>query len=257
MKKIWIAPHDNSIGGSLCMLPFLKYWVDRDGAIEFGPSISSWVSQALPSNYVLNPSLASSDADYVIDGKGWGYVVMNGKGTMHLANGIARQAGLHEELPLTFPFEIQPIQGNVDIVIAPFGSKEATSRVWPIDKWILVIGILSKYYQVTVIGTSKDDYSWCENCNLLIDKPLTYIAAILDKCKLFVSIDSGPANLATLLGIKNHVLLYPHNCQITANPYATKVRVSKDWPNIIHIPVQPVVDACLKCLEEQECTMKT
>lgn len=251
MQKVWIAPHDNAIGGSLCMLPFLKHWADRDGFVEYGPSISSWVSQALPSNYVLNPSLASSDADYVIDGKGWGYVVMNGKGTMHLANGIARQAGLHEELPLTFPFEKKRIYGTCDIVIAPFGSKEATSRVWQIEKWEALIDNLPSKYKVTVIGTDEDDYSWCQHyCEIVVDASLSYIAGLLDQCRLFVSIDSGPANLATLLGIKNHVLLYPHNCQITANPYATKVRVSDEWPNIMHIPVQPVIDACLKCLKE-------
>jgi ADP-heptose:LPS heptosyltransferase len=101
----------------------------------------------------------------------------------------------------------------------------------------------------TVIGTVNDDYSWWPGPRV-VGKSLSYIAGLLSKCKLFISIDSGPANLATLLGIKNHVLLYPHNCQITANPYATKVRVSKEWPLVKDIPVQPVIDACTKLLEE-------
>jgi hypothetical protein len=67
MKKIWIAPHDNSIGGSLCMLPFLRYWVDRDGAVEFGPSINSWVLAALnPDTYILNLEASHDTADYII-----------------------------------------------------------------------------------------------------------------------------------------------------------------------------------------------
>lgn len=37
IKKVWVTVHDNAVGDSLCMLPFLKYWADRDGFVEYGP----------------------------------------------------------------------------------------------------------------------------------------------------------------------------------------------------------------------------
>jgi len=255
MKKIWIEESEEvaPIGDSLFMLPFFKYWVDRDGSVEYGTKLNPWVKNALPKEFIFNPSISKDTSDYIVNTfEAWKYVVRHGNSVMHVINGVSHQSGLHEELPLTFPFKKETIYGICDIVIAPFGSKAATDidhRVWQIEKWEALLDQLPSGYKITVIGTDKDDYSWCEHfCEVISGAPLTYIAGLLTQCKMFVSIDSGPANLATLLGIKNHVLLYPHNCQITANPYATKVRVSNVWPFIVNIPVGPVIEMCLKCL---------
>lgn len=222
--------------------------------LNMGPSLNPWVSEAFPSNYILNSSLNASKADYILDQhEGWKYVVHKGQSVTHLANGIARQAGLIDELPLTFPFQKEPLTDTADIVIAPFGSKSASDidhRVWQIDKWVVLLSYLPTNLRVTVIGTDKDDYSSFKGCDIISGKSLQYIAGLLTKCKLFISIDSGPANLATLLGVRRHVLLYPHNCEITANPYAVKVRVSKEWPFVQEIPVEPVIQTCLKCLKD-------
>lgn len=250
MKKILVKTHRDGktlVGDSLFMLPFFKYWADKDGLVEYGPRFNSWVSDVLPANYILNSTIV--DGDYTLDPhEGWTFVVKHGNSTMHIINGIAHQAGLLEDLSLTFPFKKQSCMDR-DIVIAPFGSEyaQADNRVWQIDKWIALLNTLTNR-KITIVGSAKDDYSWCTNCEIISGASLAYVAGVLANCKLFVSIDSGPANLATMLGIKKHVLLYPHNCEITANPYATKVRINHTWPRVTDIPVEPVVDACQKCL---------
>lgn len=256
--KIWIEAdrrgENSKIGDSIFVVPFLNYWATKEGSVEYGPILNDWVSDSLPSHFILNSSLKKNDCDYILDTyEAWKYVVMHGKSAMHVINGFSYETGLNVALDLSFPFVRDALDINVDVVIAPFGSAYAArdGRVWQQTKWEQLLKTLPVDLSTVVIGSATDDCSWLpENVNKKLGKPLSYVAALLSKCKLFVSIDSGPANLANLIGVKNHVLLYPHNCPITGNWNAEeyKIAVSYKWPLVIDIPVEPVIEMCLKCL---------
>ena len=257
MKKVWVQDDNTDvigikkIGDSIWMTTVLNYWVQKEGCVEYGPRLNEWVARTLPATkFILNSDLKKEECDYVLFvNDAWTYVVQHGQGKMHIIDGLSFSSGLGISLDKQYPFPKKDIDFDVDIVLAPFGAEVEGLRIWQKEKWLALIEALpgNKW----IIGSAHNDYSWLpSDVNIAVGQPIRYIAGLLDKCLLFVSIDSGPSALANALGIRPHVLIYPHLCSITENVHAVRyqVGINHNWKYVTDIPVQPVLNKCLEAL---------
>jgi Glycosyltransferase family 9 (heptosyltransferase) len=254
MKKIYAdIPR---IGDSICALPLLKYLADTNGSITYGPHLNKWITPHLPDNFVFDPNLSEKDSDYTVGSqKAWDTVVHCGHNNMHMIEGYFISQGIKSSIDYSFPFPREEVDTKVDIVISPYGSSTIGNKLWQFEKWLELIDSLPSNFTKAIIGADTDNFSWISNrkdVKIVSGKSLPYIANLLDKCKLFISIDTGTSHLAHVLGIKNHVLLYAHHCAIVENLLARKYNVSicKEWYYVENIPVPPVKEMCFKALKD-------
>jgi hypothetical protein len=254
MKKIYVdIPR---IGDSICALPLMKYLADTDGFIVYGPNLNKWVTSNLPSNFVYDRHLSEKDSDYVLSSqKAWDYVVHCGHNNMHMIEGYFLSQGIKSHLNYSFSFPREKADENIDIVISPYGSDVEGNKIWQFEKWIELIDSLPSHFTKAIIGADTDDFSWISNrkdIKIISGKSLPYIVSLLDRCKLFISIDTGTSHLAHVLGLRNHVLLYAHHCAIVENLQARKynVAISREWYHVVNIPVLPVKNMCYKALRD-------
>lgn len=254
--KIWVEltkeRYIEKIGDSILLVPLLNYFVSKGTAVEYGPAVNPWVSSALPKEFISNKDIIKADCAYVLNiHEAWKYVVNNGKSVMHVINGLSYESGLSIDLDFKCPFFVEDVSDTFEIVIAPF-SKDA-ERVWQFDKWLSLIDTLPRNFTKAVIGAGDEDYTWVpKDIQVVTGRSLPYIAGLLSSCKLFISEDSGPSNLANVLGIQNHVLIYPHRCGIIENIHAKKYKVgiTDQWRYVTDIPVDPVIEATAACLKD-------
>lgn len=255
--KIWVGDGEfANIGDSITVVPFLNHWVKQYGTVEYGPGLNPWVSAALPKEFVYNQNLTKRECDYIlICSDSWMHIHNHRLLHLHVMDGYAHANRLDIKLDYVCPFVIDNVTEDVDIVIAPFSAPRAltdgSGRVWQSDKWLELIHSLPGDY--TVIGSASDDYSWLP-VHVVAGRSLSYIAALIQKCRLFISIDSGPAQLANAIGKKEHVLLYPRSSDymLTANLHAVDymVAINDERPWVTGIPVELVVDTCNRCLKD-------
>jgi Glycosyltransferase family 9 (heptosyltransferase) len=255
-KRVYIEI-EPLIGDTIFFLPFLRYLSEQDGSVEFGPQVNSWVLPHIPFNAKFNPELTQDQADYIfLRDKVHLYLYYNNL-NIHMTSGYFEYSGLPIPKDRTIQF-CSTSNESIDIVVSPFaspfGSITNPNKIWQYNKWIELIDRLPYTSTKAVIGSKNDDYSWLNNKDVKIisGESLPAIVKLLKSCKLFVSIDSGPAQLANVLGIQNHVLLYPGPNNQTTNEFSLEylISVNKNWPRVIDIPVQPVCDMCYKVLGE-------
>jgi len=254
MKKIYVdIPR---IGDSICALPLMKHLADTNDLITYGPNLNKWVSSDLPSNFIYDPFLTEKDSDYIVGSqKAWDLVVHCGHDNMHMIEGYFLSQGIKTHLNYSFSFPRENIDTNIDIIISPYASAVEGNKIWQFEKWLELIDSLPSHFTKAVIGADTDDFSWLSGRNdvkVISGKSVPYITSLLDNCKLFISIDTGTAHLAHVLGIKNHVLLYAHHCAIVENLLSKKynVSISKAWYHVVNIPVSPVKEMCYKALKD-------
>ena len=252
MKKIYVdIPR---IGDSICSLPLMKHLADSNEFITYGPNLNKWIASNLPSNFVYDPFLTEKDSDYIIGSqKAWDTVVNCGHENMHMIEGYFLSQGIRVPIDYSLSFPRENIDTNIDIIISPYASAVGGNKIWQFEKWLELIDSLPSHFTKAVIGADTDDFSWVsgrKDVKIISGKSLPYIASLLDKCKLFVSIDTGTAHLAHVLGLKNHVLLYAHHCAIVENLKARQynVSISKEWYHVVNIPVLPVKQMCYRAL---------
>ncbi|MBU1045129.1 MAG: lipopolysaccharide heptosyltransferase II [Candidatus Omnitrophica bacterium] len=106
---------------------------------------------------------------------------------------------------------------NLLIGLAPFGGLswgvDAENKQWPIASYAFVAEQTIKKHKATIVlfGTKKDlpktkIFNKISNNNYLINcvgqTSMGQLAALIDKCKLFISNDSGPLHIACALNVK-------------------------------------------------------
>jgi ADP-heptose:LPS heptosyltransferase len=253
--KIYIS--EPLVGDSICSLPFLKYCADKDGFVEYGPYLCSWIEPHLPSNFILNRSMTKDKADIIFyRDRVWSYYCSHVNPMNHLIDAYFQCENLNTTI-YRFEYPLYPTDNIYDIVISPFASSATGNKIWQYEKWIELIDKLPPYFSKCIICSDKDDTSWIPNrsdVTIIQGQSLPIICYLLKQCKMFVSIDTGTSHLAHVLGLTNHVLLYPHHCAIVENTYSRKYKISinNEWKHITDIPLQPVLNTCINCLHDFE-----
>jgi heptosyltransferase-3 len=83
-------------------------------------------------------------------------------------------------------------------------------------------------------------------CRVLVERPLTEVAALLARCDLYVGNDSGPSHLAALTGAPTLALFGPTDPR-RWRPLGPRVTVLRRQP-LEQLPVAEVLEAALGCL---------
>jgi hypothetical protein len=233
------------IGDSLSACPML-FEQSKIEPITIGPNFNQWVFSGLDFPVVFDNNLNQQDCVYKLDAslamnfsacQGWQW---------HMAQSYFAMNGLKPiQLPCSFPIKFEMCNLTPGIVIAPYsGSDFQGNKFWPLDNWkelvqnfdepVYLLGSNQNYPNAATNGGKSDTLNWIEGTNItpVFDKPMAYVADLLIKCKMLVSIDTGISHLAHMLGIKHHALLYPGCLDIrwVNNPHARHVQ---GWPSTI------------------------
>jgi Glycosyltransferase family 9 (heptosyltransferase) len=246
------------VGDSICTLEFLKKYAILHGQVEFGPHFSPWIRQALPSNYIYDARLKREDCDYNLDAnEAWKFCHSHGS-KYHMSEGYFYVNNIvPPPMPHSFDFVIGSCDVPRGIALAPYSRTDNNgNKFWSLDNWAQVLQQLPK--PVYVLGTSKDSHGDNDSLGPLEDikgvvpffnNDCSTVLALLKKCRLLVSIDTGISHLAHYLSMSNHVLLYPKACppNWVVNPYARKYEIY-DAPS--NVTPQRMIDMCNLALQE-------
>lgn len=122
-------------------------------------------------------------------------------------------------------------------------------RIWPAQNFSRLAEMLSKTgFKVVILGTGEERYIASEIkarnpevIDLTGKTTFQQLAALLRRCKLLVSNDTGTVHLASAVGVKVTGLYMCHACPIETGPYGEG-----------HITVSPVID-CFPCNWKEAC----
>lgn len=123
---------------------------------------------------------------------------------------------VHREFAESF-FNENGLNVNKTIGFNPGGTWP--TKVWPADSFIELGKMLSKGYRILLFWGYEKEKAEAETIRdaiggnaLLIPKVnLKYLGALLEKCRLFVTNDTGPMHIASALGVRVAAIFGPTN----------------------------------------------
>lgn len=126
---------------------------------------------------------------------------------------------IHNEFAETF-FRENQLNGTDVIGINPAGTWQ--TKVWYPEKFIELIRMLGTDYKILLFWGSKNEKSVAEkirkhagnNISLIPGVDLKHMAALIKKCKLFITNDSGPMHIAWVLGVPVAAIFGPTNSKL-------------------------------------------
>ena len=100
-----------------------------------------------------------------------------------------------------------------DFLISPYSHSDIQgNKLWPLDRWQVVIDYLATKGSVGILGATTGVYGsvTCtyNQATPVFDQPLAEVANLIRLAKLVISIDNGISHLTSAVG-SNHILLYP------------------------------------------------
>ena len=126
-------------------------------------------------------------------------------------------------------FREHPCSLEPGIVISPFARSDGNfTKRWPTEYWQEIIQHFKGRKHIYVIGNSDDDMEpfWSAGAQPIQNWSFPYVLGLMRGSFAFVSIDTGTSHLATLAGLRNHILLYPDGLppKLAENPRANILR---------------------------------
>ncbi len=115
-------------------------------------------------------------------------------------------------------------------------------KVWPQYKWIEIIEYLTKNYKLILIGSKEETplvNGLLKDVDKRFKKKITNLAGeielnelinIMNKSKLFIGMDGGPAHISAAMGI-NTIALFGYESPTRYSPFSKKsISIYKDMP---------------------------
>lgn len=248
-----------------------RYYADATRSIEYGALASFFASRG-ELNDELSRYFGSFDlvVSYLFDPDGIFQRNLQRCGVDTLVGGPPKiaEGGEHAAIQLARPLEelglrlrdraAQLYPSNDDrefarefvgadarpIAIHP-GSGSATKN-WPIEKWKALVAALGDR-EPLVIGGEADERQLAAlrgaNARRALNLPLPQLAALIERCALFVGHDSGVSHIAAAVGTRCVLLFGPTHPDVWA-PANTSVQVIRPaTANLTDITVEQVLDA--------------
>ena len=253
MNEVKVYVNAGLIGDALCTMPFLRDLSENNKVIA-GPNINKWVLEGIDFPLYFDPDLKQETCKYFLDSSySWTHGHKHGT---HMAEGHYALNGLvAPKLPYSIPVKFSPTNLQPGIVVAPYSRSDIDgNKFWLFENWrklvehfsgpIYVVGSTTRTWH-NEVEYSDDDIGWIEGTGIIpiFDRPMSFVSQLLVESKLVVTIDTGIAHLAHLLGIKTHAYLFPEvpGWPFADNPNAQKV---KGWP--CNITVDQMLACCKK-----------
>jgi ADP-heptose:LPS heptosyltransferase len=153
------------------------------------------------------------------------------------------------------------IQTTPIIGIHPGGDKRQTLRRWPSHKFAKLLDVLYNKYKASIwLFEGKDEIGLCSEIarlctkkpTIIKNKTIKEVCALIKKCTLFITSDSGLGHIADALGVPTVTIFGPSNPKRTA-PFRNQENVV--YKNLSCSPCY-ASGGCIfskrKCLEEIE-----
>lgn len=165
---------------------------------------------------------------------------------------------IHDEFAEKF-FKDNQLDDKRVIGINPAGTWE--TKVWYPEKYVELIKLLNADYKFLLFWGNENERTIAErikknsgsNAILIPEVDLKYAAALIKKCRLFITNDSGPMHIAWVLGISVAAIFGPTSSNLQG-PLGDKTVVIKNETltclgcNLTKISDCPYVHACMKDL---------
>ncbi len=142
----------------------------------------------------------------------------------------------HEEKGFTEKFLEEKNIADNDILIGINPGSDRLTRRWDSDRWAEISDLLSDKYgaKIIIFGGKNDIGLANEIYSLMKKKPIIatgqttigQLIALLEKCNMFITTDSGPMHIAGALEIPMIVLFGPGD-DVLSRPYGNKFKIIK------------------------------
>ncbi len=138
------------------------------------------------------------------------------------------------------------------------------TKVWYAEKWIELGKKLSKDYNILLFwgyGKEKETAEYIKkgiggNTNLIPEADLKYMAALINKCKIFVTNDTGPMHIAWVTGTNTAAIFGPTNSKLQGPLNRNSIIIQNDnlsclGCNLTEVKECPYSHKCMIELEPQ------
>ncbi|MDQ6655190.1 MAG: glycosyltransferase family 9 protein, partial [Verrucomicrobiota bacterium] len=124
------------------------------------------------------------------------------------------------------------LPGNANRLLALHPGSGSAAKNWPLGNWLSLGQQLARDAHLVVIGGEADTAQIAElraawsglPVSFVVDQPLTSVAAVLARCKLFIGHDSGISHIAAAVGTRCVLLFGPTDPRVWA-PAGKRVHV--------------------------------
>jgi lipopolysaccharide heptosyltransferase II len=168
---------------------------------------------------------------------------------------------IHDEFAEKFFAEVE-LNGKQVIGINPAGTWQ--TKVWYPEKFIELIKLINGNYTFLLFWGNKNEKAVAEkirkqtgkNVLLIPEADLKHMAALIKKCKLFITNDSGPMHIAWVLGVPVAAIFGPTNSKLQG-PVGNHTEVIENTSltclgcNLTLITDCPYDHSCMKDLAPQ------
>ena len=136
-------------------------------------------------------------------------------------------------------------------------------RTWPMEKWTMLLDLLveSNGVKFVLVGSGEERHIYSFLCdgdrrfNLCGHLNVSQLAALIERCVLFIGVDSGPMHLAAALGKPVIALFGPNIPEVSGPKGSLSVVVQKDMDcrpcNQDYCPV-PIGKRCMDLINPEE-----
>ena len=160
---------------------------------------------------------------------------------------------VHKEFAERF-FEQHGLSGKV-IGINPSGTWPA--KIWPLEKFTELAKRLSSKYKILMFwGYQKEKEDALkiknaigENVFIIPEVNLKYTGALLEKCRLFVTNDTGPMHIAWTLGVNTAVIFGPTNSHLQGPLSSNSIVIKNDSLSCLGCNLMEITD----CPHQHKC----
>jgi len=160
---------------------------------------------------------------------------------------------VHKEFAERF-FEQHGLPGKV-IGINPSGTWPA--KIWPLEKFTELAKRLSSKYKILMFwGYQKEKEDALkiknaigENVFIIPEVNLKYTGALLEKCRLFVTNDTGPMHIAWTLGVNTAVIFGPTNSHLQGPLSSNSIVIKNDSLSCLGCNLMEITD----CPHQHKC----
>jgi ADP-heptose:LPS heptosyltransferase len=133
--------------------------------------------------------------------------------------------------------------GENFIVIEPFSNTDYTpNRVYPFEKWQMIVDALKEHVQIVQVGTSVRKLKGC--IDLTFAGSFRVACGIIGKSSVFIASEGGLVHGATAVGTKSVVVLTGYqNSKMVAYPQNINIDISNHGPCGLKT-------SCSKCIQD-------
>ena len=163
---------------------------------------------------------------------------------------------VHREFAESF-FKENGLSGNV-IGINPSGTWP--TKIWPVEKYTELAKTFSGKYKILLFWGYQGEKeialrikeSVGENAFIIPEVNLKYTGALLEKCRLFISNDTGPMHIAWTLSVNTAVIFGPTNSHLQGPLSKNSIVIKNESLSCLGCNLTEIKDCPYqhKCMEE-------